>query len=76
MPSAIGIHPLTNEIFITDGPKANLLIMDEAGMIKKLVQLGKDFSQPEGITFGPQGEIFISNEGSKLPGNILQVELK
>ena len=76
MPSAIAIHPLTNEIFITDGPKANLLIMDKSGNIKKLLHLGKDFSQPEGITFSPQGEIFISNEGSKQPGNILQIELK
>ncbi len=76
MPSAIAIHPLTNEIFITDGPKANILIMDKSGTIKKLVQLGKGFSQPEGITFSPQGEIFISNEGSKQPGNIMQVELK
>ena len=76
MPSSIGINPVTNEIFITDGPKSKLLIMDKSGMIKKLVQLGKDFSQPEGITFSPQGEMFISNEGSKLPGNILKVEVK
>jgi uncharacterized protein YjiK len=76
MPSAIAIHPLTNDIFITDGPKANLLIMDKSGIIKRLVQLGNDFSQPEGITFSPQGEIFISNEGSKQPGNILKIEVK
>ena len=35
MPSSIGINPVTNEIFITDGPKSKLLIMDKSGMIKK-----------------------------------------
>jgi uncharacterized protein YjiK len=76
MPSAIGINAKTNEIFITDGSKAMLLILDSSGIIKKLYQLGKDFAQPEGITFSPQGEIFISNEGTKQPGNILKVEIK
>lgn len=76
MPSAIGINAKTNEIFITDGPKAMLLILDNSGNIKKLYRLGKDFAQPEGITFSPQGEIFISNEGTKQPGNILKVEIK
>jgi uncharacterized protein YjiK len=76
MPSAIAINPLTSEIFITDGPKSNLLILDPSGKTKKLVQLGQDFAQPEGITFSPQGDIFISNEGNKQAGNILKVELK
>ena len=51
-------------------------MMDNSGNIKKLIELGKEFSQPEGITFSPQGEIFISNEGGQEPGNILKVEVK
>jgi uncharacterized protein YjiK len=53
-----------------------LLAMDNSGNIKKLYHLGKNFAQPEGITFSPQGEIFISNEGAKQPGNIMKIELK
>ena len=53
-----------------------LLIMDYSGTIKKFYQLGKDFAQPKGITFSPQGEIFISNEGTKQSGNILKVEIE
>ena len=75
-PSAIGIHPETDEVYITDGPKSRLLIMDRSGTIKELLELGKDFAQPEGITFSPQGDVFISNEGTKQPGNILQVKVK
>jgi len=75
MPSAIGLHPGTGEIFITDGPQSKLLIMDKEGNIKQFLELGKDFSQPEGITISPDGEIFISNEGTKLPGNILKIKI-
>ena len=63
MPSAIGIHPTINDIFIADGPKSRLLIMNKSGSIKELVALGKTFAQHEGITFSPEREIFISNEG-------------
>jgi uncharacterized protein YjiK len=73
MPSAISVHPKTGELFITDGPQSKLLVMDRDGKISRLLELGKDFAQPEGITFGSQGEVFISNEGTKQPGNILEV---
>lgn len=75
-PSAIGIHPTSGDIYVTDGPSSRLLVMDRNGKIKNLYQLGKQFAQPEGITFSPKGEIFISNEGPKDPGNILQVAIE
>jgi uncharacterized protein YjiK len=74
-PSEIGIHPKTGEIYITDGPGSRLLIMSAEGKISRLLKLGKGFVQPEGITFSPKGELFISNEGRKDPGNIIQVEI-
>ena len=74
MPSAITIHPVSRDLYITDGPKSRLLVTDKAGTIKKLLQLDtKLFAQPEGITFNKQGELYISNEGPKDPGNILKV---
>lgn len=75
MPSAIALHPETKKIYIIDGPNARLLIMSSEGTIMELMQLGSNFVQPEGITFSPKGEIFISNEGTKQPGNILKIEL-
>ncbi len=76
MPSEIGIHPLNKNIFILDGPHARMLVMDANGSIKNMYQLGKGFAQAEGITFSPQGTIFISNEGKKKPGNIIEIEMK
>ncbi|MET0391771.1 MAG: SdiA-regulated domain-containing protein [Chitinophagaceae bacterium] len=76
MPSAIAIHPVTGDMYITDGRKSRLLITDPAGNIKKLYQLDShDFTQPEGITFKPSGELFISNEGTNQAGNIVSVEI-
>lgn len=75
MPSAITIHPSSKDIYITDGPKSKLLILDKSGKVKKYITLGKEFAQPEGITIAPGGELYISNEGTKQPGNIIQVEL-
>ena len=74
-PSAIAIHPSGKELYIVDGPKGRLLIMDRSGGMKKVYQLGSEFAQPEGITFTPEGELYISSEGKKSPGMILKVQL-
>lgn len=74
-PSAIAIHPSAKELYIVDGPKSRLLIMDQSGGIKKVYELGSEFAQPEGITFTPEGELYISSEGKKSPGMILKVQL-
>lgn len=74
-PSAIAIHPKTGDIYILEGAKPKLLIMDSTGKIKALKQLdNSDFKQPEGISFSPEGTLYISNEGRKEPGNILRLE--
>ncbi len=76
-PSAIAIQPGSLDFYITDGPRSRLLILDKNGQVKKLVQLdSKLFAQPEGIAFNKKGELFISNEGPKDPGNILKIDIK
>ncbi len=76
MPSSIGIHPLTGEIYITDGPKSRLAILQPSGKILKVIELGKEFAQPEGVSFSPSGDLFISNEGTSKPGNIIELKLE
>jgi len=75
-PSGISIHPVTGEMYIIDGRNQQLLITDAGGNIRKLYTLNsKEFAQPEGITFNTTGDLFIANEGTKQPGNIVQVKI-
>jgi DNA-binding beta-propeller fold protein YncE len=75
MPSGIAIHPQTKDIYVTDGRNSMLLILGASGSFKNLYDLNsKEFHQPEGIAFHPDGEMYISNEGVKGGGNILKVE--
>jgi uncharacterized protein YjiK len=76
LPSGIAIHPLTGDYYITEGRNSKLLILDSSASVKELYYLDKtEFPQPEGISFSPSGQLFISNEGAKQPGNILRVKL-
>ncbi len=72
-PSAIGLHPESNDLYVVDGPSSRLMVLNGDGSIKRVVNLGGSFEQPEGITFSPNGELFISSEGVRKPGNISKI---
>lgn len=76
-PSDMAIHPLSGDIYIIEATtKPKLLILNASGSIRSLHDLpGSDFPQPEGITFSPEGKMYISNEGKNKPGNIIEVQL-
>lgn len=75
-PSEITIHPQTNKIFILEGVNPKILILDENGNPERIYLLNKkQFRQAEGLTFGENGEVYISNEGNGAPPNILQISL-
>lgn len=76
-PSDLDIHPSTGDIYITDGKRSQLLILDANGKIKNLLALGRfDFIQPEGMMFTPSGEFFIASEGNKqVPAKLALVEI-
>ena len=75
-PSGISIHPVSGDLYIIDGRNTQLLIMDAGGNIRELYTLNsKEFAQPEGIAFNAAGDLFIANEGTKQPGNIVQVKI-
>lgn len=76
-PSDIAIHPITKEFYIIEGAQPKLIILSAEGIFKKLYLLNPaDFQQPEGITFGPDGTLYISNEKHATAANILEVILK
>jgi len=76
-PSDIAIHPKTGEYYVLEGKDPKLVILDADGTIKAVHKLDKNkFAQPEGITFSPNGTLYISNESGDDAANILQVIFK
>lgn len=65
-PSAIAIHPQTDQIYVLSSKDHLLYIFNRANEVEGIYLLNKqDFAQPEGITFLENGDMFISNEGKK-----------
>lgn len=76
-PSAIGIHPLTNEFYVLSAIARMLFVFDMNGTIVHMEKLDKDiFNMPEGISFLENGDMMISNEGRKNPPAILIFKYK
>ncbi len=64
-PSAIAIHPRTNEKYVLSSRKRFLAIFNEGGL-KDLYPLPKSiYRQPEGMAFTASGDLYISSEGKK-----------
>ena len=75
-PSAIGVNPVTSEIYIVDGPAARLIVLDEKGTVINSYSLDSEqLPQAEGISFEENGNIYISTEGDKGLGAIVKVSL-
>lgn len=70
-PSAIAIHPLTGNIYITSSVGKLLVVLNPAGQLVHIEKLdSKVHRQPEGLAFAKNGTLYISNEGKKGAGRI------
>jgi uncharacterized protein YjiK len=73
MPSGIAVHPLTGDIYILGSTGKMLLVYSNKKEMLAMVRLNrKQFPQPEGICFSPDGKLFISSEGKEQPGRIMR----
>ncbi|WP_338876103.1 SdiA-regulated domain-containing protein [Spirosoma sp. SC4-14] len=76
-PSAIAVHPLTGEWYMLTSAGKRLLITNRQAKILYSEPLDpKQFRQPEGICFAPNGDMFISSEGDGKKGYILKFDYK
>lgn len=65
-PSAIAIHPVTGQLFITSSVGKVLMVLNPDGRIDHLERLDKDlYPQPEGLAFDTDGTLYISTEKKK-----------
>lgn len=75
-PSEIALHSNTGDLYVLDGPAYLLYVLDASGVSKSVYTLDKkDFPQAEGLAFTPDGAFYISTEGGKGKGAIMEVQL-
>lgn len=73
-PSAAAIHPIEKRLYIIAAVNRLLIITDLNGKVLEAHNLKHStFKQPEGITFAPNGDMYISNESAdESQANILK----
>jgi len=76
-PSAAAINPVTGKLFIVASVGKLLVIADKKGNVEQVFRLDPElFNQPEGMTFAPNGDLYISNEGGEGIATILKFTYK
>lgn len=72
-PSGVAVHPKTKDVYVIGTVGKMLAILDQGGQLKDLIPLDpKLLTQPEGICFAPNGDLYISSEGRGKRGYILK----
>ncbi|TAL45655.1 MAG: hypothetical protein EPN92_07270 [Chitinophagaceae bacterium] len=76
-PSAAAINPVTHQLFAVASVGKVLVICDKNGKVEQVIRLDPAlFNQPEGMTFAPNGDLYISNEGGEGVATILKFVYK
>lgn len=71
-PSGIAFNPLDGYFYILASVGKMIIVLDNKYNIKATYSIPNQLmEQPEGITFSPEGDLWISTEGGKGPGKIL-----
>jgi len=74
-PSGIAVHPQNQDLYIISARESILLIVNKNKEIKDVLFLNnKTIPQPEGITFDPEGNLYISTEGQGFSGKVFKFD--
>jgi len=76
-PSGIAVHPISTNIYVLSSRGKLLTVFDQKGKLLGVHFLDeKVHSQPEGICFGPDNTLYISNEGRAGRATLLSYKYK
>lgn len=71
-PSGIAVHPKNGYIYVISSVGRLLLVMNRTGELLYAERLNPgQLPQPEGITFDPEGRLYLSSEGRGGQGRLL-----
>ncbi len=72
--SGVAVHPLTQDVYVISTSLKRIVVLDHgSGQIRFAARLDKSIlPQPEGISFDPEGNLYISTEGKTGEGAILK----
>lgn len=72
-PSAAGINPTNGKLYIVASVGKVMVIASKNGEVEEVIKLDPVmYNQPEGLTFAPNGDLYISNEGGEGTATILK----
>ncbi|GAA4413831.1 hypothetical protein GCM10023187_42580 [Nibrella viscosa] len=72
-PSGLAVHPISGDWYLLSSTGKRLLVTNAKGELLTSVPLDpKQFRQPEGICFAPNGDLYIASEGDGKSGYILK----
>jgi hypothetical protein len=75
--SAIGIHPITGDLYILSSADHMLLIYNSAGRLLQVKLLNRElYNKPEGISFFSNGDLLITNEGQDKHPTLFRLNYK
>ncbi|HEX7071907.1 MAG TPA: SdiA-regulated domain-containing protein [Rhodothermales bacterium] len=67
-PSAVALHPITGDLYVLSSTASGIVVVGADGTLKNGWSLSSSlYEQPEGLTFLPDGTLFISSEGGDGP---------
>ena len=65
-PSAAGINPVNGKLYVIASVGKLLVIANKNGEAEEVIKLDPViYNQPEGLTFAPNGDLYISNEAGE-----------
>ena len=64
-PSAVAVHPTSGDLYVLSSVRKALVVVSSDGTLRAAIALPpRLYPQPEGIAFGADGTLTISNEGA------------
>ena len=67
-PSAVAVHPRTGHVFVAAASGNALVELDAQGRVLRVDKLPRKlFPQPEGLSFAPNGDLYIASEAGDGP---------